>query len=82
MKIKNFIVPIMVVALVTVIIAPPVQAELVTITVILAAAFTTAVVSTEVVKSKPDNEMASKADKSDSIQRASIDYPKLEPAPQ
>lgn len=76
---KYFVIPVLVMALVTAIIAPPAQAELVAITVILVAAFSTAVVTAEVVKSGDDNEIASSPKDSDSMRQASIDYSDLEP---
>ena len=80
MKAKFFIIPILIVAFVTAIAAPPAHAELVTLTVILAAAFASAVVVKEVVISEPDNETASKPDEADSNKQASVDYSKFEPA--
>ena len=82
MKGKFFIIPILVVAFVTAIAAPPTHAELVTLTVILAAAFASAVVVKEVVTSEPDTKTASKSDDSDSNKQARADYSKLEPAHQ
>ena len=82
MKAKYFIIPILVVAFVTAIAAPPAHAELVTLTVILAVAFASAVVAKNVVNSNQDKETASKPDDPDSSKQASTDYSKLEPAPQ
>jgi phosphoglycerol transferase MdoB-like AlkP superfamily enzyme len=82
MKTKFFVVPILVIALFTVISAPPAHAELVTLTVILAVAFASAVVAKNVVNSNQDKETASKPDAPDSNKQASTDYMKLEPAPQ
>ena len=82
MKAKHFIIPILIVALVTAIAAPPAHAELVTLTVILAAAFVSAVVVKEVVISEPDTKPASKPDDSDSNKQASTDYSKIELAHQ
>jgi hypothetical protein len=80
MKAKFFIIPILIVAFVTAIAAPPAHAELVTLTVILAAAFASAVVVKEAVISEPDNETASKPDEADSNKQASVDHSKFEPA--
>jgi hypothetical protein len=80
MKAKFFIIPILVVAFVTAIAEPPAHAELVTLNVILAAAFASAVAVKEVVTSEPDTKTASKSDDSDSNKQASVDYSKLEPA--
>ena len=80
MKAKYFIIPILIMVFVTAIAAPPAHAELVTLTVILAAAFASAVVVKEVVTSEPDTNTASKSDDSDSNKQASVDYSKLEPA--
>ncbi len=82
MKTKFFVVPILVIALVTVLSAPPAHAELVTLTVILAVAFASAVVAKNVVNSNQDKETVSKPDAADSSSQASTDYTKLEPAPQ
>ena len=82
MKTKFFVVPILVIALVTVLSAPPAHAELVTLTVILAVAFASAVVAKNVVNSNQDKETVSKPDAPDSSSQASTDYTKLEPAPQ
>ena len=82
MKAKHFIIPILIVALVTAIAAPPAHAELVTLTVILAAAFVSAVVVKEVVISEPDTKTASKPGDSDSNKQASTDYSKIELAHQ
>jgi len=79
MNAKHFIIPILIVAFVTAIAAPPAHAELVTLTVILAAAFASAVVVKEVLISEPDTKTASKPDDSDSNKQASTDYSKLEP---
>lgn len=82
MKAKHFIMPILIVAFVTAVASPPTHAELVTLTIILAAAFASAVVVKEVVISEPGTETASKPDDSDSNKQASTDYSKLEPAHQ
>lgn len=82
MKTKFFVVPILVMALFTAIAAPPVHAELVTLTVILAVAFASAVVAKNVVNSNQEKETASKPDDPDSNKQASTDYSKLEPAHQ
>lgn len=82
MKAKYFIIPILIVTFVTAIVAPPAHAELVTLTVVLAAAFASAVFAKEVVFSKPDTETASKPDKSDSNKQAIVDHSRLEPARQ
>ena len=82
MKTKFFVVPILVMALFTAFAAPPAHAELVTLTVILAVAFASAVVAKNVVNSNQDKETASKPDDPGSSKQASTDYSKLEPAPQ
>ena len=82
MKAKNFIILILIVTFVTAIVAPPAHAELVTLTVILAAAFASAVFAKEVVFSKPDTETASKPEEHDSSKQADNDYSKLEPTHQ
>ena len=82
MKAKNFIILILIVTFVTAIVAPPARAELVTLTVVLAAAFASAVFAKEVVFSKPDTETASKPEEHDSSKQADTDYSKLEPAHQ
>ena len=82
MKAKYFIILILIVTFVTAIVAPPAHAELVTLTVVLAAAFAPAVFAKEVVFSKPDTETASKPDEPDSSKQANTDYSKLEPAHQ
>ena len=80
MKAKYFIIPILIVTFFTAIVAPPAHAELVTLTVVLAAAFASAVFAKEVVFSKPDTETASKPDEPDLDKQARADYSKLEPA--
>jgi hypothetical protein len=82
MKTKFFVVPILVIALFTVITTPPAHAELITLTVILAVAFASTVVAKNVVNTNQDKETVSKPDASDSSKQASTNYPKLEPAPQ
>ena len=80
MKTNLFVIPILVAALVTVIAAPPVQAEFVTLSIILAAAFGTAVVANEAVRSEPDGETAATPDQSDPVSQAPVDYAVLAPA--
>jgi hypothetical protein len=82
MKAKYFIIPILIVAFVTVIAAPPAHAELVTLTVILAAAFASAILVKEVIISEPDTKTASKPDDSDSNKQTRNDYSKLDLARQ
>jgi hypothetical protein len=82
MNAKYFTIPILVVAFVTAVAALPAHAELVTLTVILAATFASAVVVKEIVTSEPDTKTASKPDDSDSNKQASTEYSKLEPAHQ
>jgi hypothetical protein len=53
MKAKHFITPILVVAFVTNTAAPPTHAELVTLTLILAAAFASGIFGKEILTSKP-----------------------------
>jgi len=50
MKTKMFIIPILILALVTVIVAPPVHAELLTLSIILAAAFDTSIFVNETLR--------------------------------
>ena len=82
MNAKHLIIPILIVAFVTAIAAPPAHAELVTLTVILAVAFASAVVAKNVANSNQDKETASKPDDSDSNKQVSTKYSKLEPAHQ
>jgi hypothetical protein len=82
MKTKFIVVPILVMALFTAIAAPPAHAELVTLTIILAAAFASAVVAKNVVNSNQDRGTASKPDDPDPDKQASTDYSKLDPAHQ
>ena len=82
MKAKYFIIPILIVTFVTAIVAPPAHAELVTLTLILAAAFASAVVASEVINSGTDTETASKRNEPDSVEQATVDHSKLEPAHQ
>jgi hypothetical protein len=82
MKAKYFIILILIVTFVTAVVAPPAHAELVTLTVVLAAAFASAVFAKEVVLSKPDTETASKPDEPDSGKQAKTDYLKHEPTRQ
>lgn len=82
MKAKNLIVPILVVALLAAISAPAAQAELVTLTVVLAAAFASAIVIDEVVNSDDETKTASKPDEPDSNKHSSAVDSKLEPARQ
>jgi hypothetical protein len=80
MNTKSFIIPILVVALVGVIAAPPVQAEFVTLSIILAAAFGTAVVANETVRSEPDSQTAATPDRHEPVSQAPVDYAVLAPA--
>ncbi|MFO7687581.1 MAG: hypothetical protein R6V60_15970 [Desulfobacterales bacterium] len=82
MKTKLFVIPILVLALLTGIVTPPVQAELLTLSIILAAAFSTAVVTTEVIKSETATETASKPSANESIHQSDIDDSKIELASQ
>jgi hypothetical protein len=52
MKTKLFVIPILVLAILIGIATPPAQAEFLTVSIILAVAFITAVVTTEVIKSE------------------------------
>ena len=79
MKIKFFVIPILVAALVGVVAAPPVQAEFVTLSIILAAAFGTAVVANEAVRSEPETETAATLDQSEPSAQAPVDYAVLAP---
>jgi hypothetical protein len=78
MKTKLFVIPILVMILLTAIAAPPVQAELLTLSIILATVFTTAVVTTEVIKSETGTETASKPSPPESIHQANFDDSKIE----
>jgi len=80
MKPSYYFIPILIMAFVVAIAAPPAQAELVTITAILVAVFTSAVVTSEVIKSEPDAKMATGSDETGSIQQANSDLKNLEPA--
>jgi hypothetical protein len=80
MKTKMFIIPILILALVTVTVAPPVHAELLTLSIILAVAFGTSIFINETLIAEPDNETASKSNESDAIHQTSINYSNLEPA--
>jgi hypothetical protein len=84
MKTKLFVIPILVLAILTGIATPPVQAELLTLSIILAAAFTTAVVTTEVIKSESGNEteIATKPSATESNHQVAIDHAKIELGPQ
>jgi hypothetical protein len=77
MKTKHFVIPILVMALLTVIAAPPVQAELLTLSIVLAAVFTSAVVTTKVIKSETGNETASKPGATESNHQAENDDSKI-----
>ena len=80
MKTKRFVIPILVFATLTGIATPPVQAELLTLSIILATVFTTAVVTTEVIKS--ETETASKPGATESIHQARVDDSRSELGPQ
>jgi len=80
MKTRMLVVPILILALVTVIAAPPVHAELLTLSVILAVAFGSAIAVNETVNSNPDTDAASKPNKTATNQQANINYSKLEPS--
>jgi hypothetical protein len=82
MKTKLFVIPILVLAILTGIATPPVQAELLTLSIVLAAVFTTAVVTTEIIKSETETETASKPSATESIHQARIDDSKIELGPQ
>jgi hypothetical protein len=80
-KSKFFIIPILIMAFVAVISAPPAQAELVTLTVILAAVFASAIATTEVItpnSDTSDNQMGLNSNETSSIQQAKIDLENLE----
>ncbi len=80
MEIKLFIIPILVAALVGVVAAPPAHAEFVTLSIILAAAFGTAVVANEAVRSEPEAATAATMDQSEPAAQAPVDYAVLAPA--
>ena len=84
MKTKIFVIPILVLAILTGIATPPVQAELLTLSVVLAAIFSTAVVTTEVIKSETstETEIASKSSATGSIHQARLDDSKTALGPQ
>lgn len=84
MKTKLFVIPILVLAILTGIAAPPVQAELLTLSIVLAAVFSTAVVTTEVIKSETatETEIASKPSATESIHHARLDDSKTGLGPQ
>jgi hypothetical protein len=82
MKAKYFIIPILIVTFVTAIVAPPAHAELVTLTLVLAAAFASAVVASEVINTETDTETALKRNEPDSAEQATDDHSKLELARQ
>jgi hypothetical protein len=82
MKTKLFVIPILVLAILTGIAIPPVQAELLTLSIVLAAVFSTAVVTTEVIKSETGTETASKSKIPEAIHQARIDDSKIELGPQ
>jgi hypothetical protein len=82
MKTKLLVIPILVLAILTGIATPPVQAELLTLSIILAAAFTTAVVTTEVIKSETGTEIATKPSATESNHQVAIDHAKIELGPQ
>jgi hypothetical protein len=84
MKTKLFVIPILVLAILTGIATPPVQAELLTLSIILAAAFSTAVVTTEVIKSETatESEIASKPSATESMHQARLDDSKIALVPQ
>jgi hypothetical protein len=82
MKAKFFIIPILVVTFITAIAAPPAQAELVTLTVILAVAFASAVVAKNVVNPNQDKKTASESNAADTTKQASLDHSKIEPVRQ
>jgi hypothetical protein len=84
MKTKLFVIPILVFAILTGIAIPPVQAELLTLSIVMAAVFTTAVVTTEVIKSETgaQTETASKPGAAESIHQARMDDSKIGPGPQ
>ena len=81
MEAKYFIVQILIVAFVATISAPPAHAELVTLTVVLAAAFATAVIVDKVVDSENDTGNASKADEPDKKKRSGVRRPTIESRP-
>ena len=81
MKTKLFVIPILVMTLLTIIAAPPVQAELLTLSIILAVVFTSAVVTTEAIKSETGAETAS-TNVTNSVHQAGINDPKIELASQ
>jgi hypothetical protein len=84
MKTKLFVIPILVLTILTGIAAPPVQAELLTLSIVLAAVFTTAVVTTEVIKSETgtETEIVSKPSITKSNHQVGIDHSKIELGPQ
>ena len=82
MKTKLFVIPILVLAILTGIATPPVQAELPTLSIVLAAVFSTAVVTTEVIKSETGTETASNNSATESIHQARLDDSKTALDPQ
>lgn len=79
MKAKHMIIPVLVVALIGMVAAPPAQAELVTVTVILAVAFASAIIANETMNSEPESETVSQADNAEPVQQASTIFSEREP---
>jgi hypothetical protein len=67
MKGKAFIVPILIIALVTFFAAPPVQAEFVTLTVVLLAGLITTGLAVETVRSNNDDQTDQKAEQEETL---------------
>lgn len=71
MNTKNIIVFILIIAIMGSFTAPPAKAELTTLSVILAAAYATVLITNETINSEREEPKTSKTDQPDSFQQAS-----------
>jgi hypothetical protein len=77
---NNIIIPILVVVFSVSVISPPAYAEVVTVSLILAAAFTSVVATSKAIKNQQDVETAANPNESDLMQ-ANVDYSTSESPP-
>lgn len=73
MKAKYLIIPILVIALIGLVAAPPAEAELVTLSVILVAAYASVIIANETMNNETETDSAKNSDDASTNQHATAD---------
>ena len=82
MKAKYLIIPILVIALIGMVAAPPAEAELVTLSVILVAAYASAIIANEAINNESETDSTMNSGDASTKQHASADsqeVPSIQP---